>query len=109
MVYYTRIKTTALDQTFVKLEKLKIWIFCGCFILGAAYFWQINSVATRGFKIRDLENNIQTLKEINQNLELQAAGQQTLEQVNERIKQLNMVAPESVDYLRPTGAGVAYK
>lgn len=108
--YYCRTyQCTTLDIIYSKLEKFRLIFLIGCVIFGLAYFWQVNSSATRGFKIRELENSIQNLKQDTQQLELQAAERQSLEQITEKVKQLNMVVPLKIEYLQPTGSGVALR
>lgn len=102
-------RVTTIDLFFERLDKYKIWLIIVCVIFGLAYFWQVNSVSNRGFKIRDLEKQISLLKESTQELELQAAAAQSLEKLNVKIQQLNMVAPERVEYLRPVGTGMALR
>jgi len=102
-------RVTTIDLFFERLDKNKIWLLIACVIFGMAYFWQVNSVSNRGFKIRDLENQISVLKNSNQQLELQAASAQSLENLNGKIKELNMVTPDKVEYLRPVGTGVALR
>ncbi|MCX6779381.1 MAG: hypothetical protein NTU97_04090 [Candidatus Magasanikbacteria bacterium] len=110
MVYYSKMhRVTTIDLFFERADKYKIWLLIACVVFGMAYFWQVNSVSNRGFKIRDLEKQISLLKNSNQQLELQAASLQSLENLNDKIKQLNMVVPEKVEYLRPVGSGVALR
>jgi len=110
MVYYSHFaKITVFETVFQRLEKAKFWLFVFCALFGFAYFWQVNSLSTRGFKIRELENNIESLREVNQKLEMNAANAQSINQLQEKIKELNMVAPAEVEYLRPVGSGVAFK
>ncbi|MBI5731968.1 MAG: hypothetical protein HY982_01250 [Candidatus Magasanikbacteria bacterium] len=107
--YYSRVKVGVLENAVSSLQKFRVWILFACLLFAAAYFWQVNSLSTRGFKIRDLEKNIQTLRETNQKLELQAANSQSLEELEARIKGLNMAPPLKIEYLRPLGSGVAIK
>lgn len=109
MVYSKLPKATTANLVFHKLEKFRIWLFLGCFIFGLAYFWQVNSLSNRGFLIKDLQNQITSLKNLNQKLEVQAAAAQSLENIQEKIKSLNMVAPDKVEYFSPVGTNVALK
>ncbi|MDD5043240.1 MAG: septum formation initiator family protein [Patescibacteria group bacterium] len=76
---------------------------------GLLYLVQINSVAAKGFEIKDLEKRIETLKDDNKNLELKIAELQSHSYLAEKIKGLNMVAVSKVDYLIPGSTAVAYK
>lgn len=110
MVYYSRShRVTTIDLFFERMDKYKIWLMIACAVFGLAYVLQVNSVSNRGFKINNLEKQISALKESNQELELQAASAQSLENLNSKIQQLNMVTPSKIEYLRPTGSGVALR
>ena len=110
MVYHSRLhRVTTIDLFFERLDKYKIWLLISCVVFGLAYFWQVNSVANSGFKIRDLEKQISSLKDYNQQLELQVATAQSLENLNAKIQKLNMVNPDKVEYLRMVGTDVALK
>lgn len=92
-----------------KMQKFQIVFVVGCVMFGGAYFWQVNSLATRGYKIRDLEQSIQELKRSTQQLQIKAAEEQSLDKVTEKIKQLNMVAPTKFEYLRQISKDVALR
>ncbi len=110
MKYYSKnYQCGTLDIIYSKLEKMKLLFVLGCVIFGLAYFWQVNSLATRGYKIRELESEIGLLQKNTQQLEVQAAQAESLDNVTEKIKQLNMVTPNKVEYLNPTGSDVAMR
>lgn len=110
MVYYTKSRHShRFDKLTKGLARVKILIFILLIISGIAYFWQINSLSTRGFKIKELEKDIQQLKLDNQKLELEATNEQSMFNLDEQIKRLNMVELTQVEYLRPTGPAVAVK
>ena len=110
MMYYSQFKPlNTIDRFFDSLERYRVALVICCLVFGLAYFWQVNSVSTRGFKIRELQTGIDTLKESNHKLELQAATAQSWQNIQEKIKQLNMVESGQVEYLRPAGSDVAIK
>ncbi|MEK7508451.1 MAG: hypothetical protein AAB568_01195 [Patescibacteria group bacterium] len=109
-MYYSNFKPlTTIDRLFDGLEHYRVALVVCCLVFGLAYFWQVNSVSTRGFKIRELQTGIDILKESNHKLELQAATAQSWQNIQEKIKQLNMVESGQVEYLRPAGSDVAIK
>jgi len=77
------------------------------FICFAAYLWQINSVATRGYKIRELEEKTSQLKEINKKLEVEVTELRSTARITEKVKELNMVEVVRVEYLKSNGDTVA--
>jgi len=102
-------QSNLVDNICSKMQQFQIVFVVGCVMFGGAYFWQVNSLATRGYEIRDLEKNIQELKRSTQQLQIQAAEEQSLDKVTEKIKQLNMVLPEKVEYLRANNKDVALR
>lgn len=72
-----------------------------------AYLWQVNSLSTKGFQIKNLEKQITVLKTDIQQLELDMASEQSLNKINERVQELSMVKVDKVEYLRPLGSNVA--
>ncbi len=111
MVYYTKFSrpNRFLEKTGVWLRRYRIFIIAFFLISASAYLWQINALSTRGFKIKELENNISDLKKDNQTLELEVTNEQSMFNLNERIKQLNLVAIQKVEYLQPIGPAVAVR
>lgn len=73
------------------------------------YLVQVNSVAAKGFKIKDLEKRIEELKDGNKNLELKVAELQSRGYIKKEIQKLNMVAVSNVDYITAVSTVVAYK
>lgn len=111
MVYYTKFRnySPGFEKIMTWLEKGKIFILILLIIFGLAYFWQINNISTQGFQMKELEKNIQLLKEENQKLELEAARQQSMLNIDEQVQELGLVAVDKVEYLRPVGPAVAVK
>lgn len=111
MVYYTKFRgySPRFEKIMTRLEKGKIFIFILLIIFGLTYFWRVNSISTQGFQIKELEKNIQLLKEENQRLELEAARQQSILNIDEQVQELGLVEVSKVEYLKPVGPVVAVK
>lgn len=73
------------------------------------YLAQANTIATKGYEIRELEEKLATLKEKNKKLELKAAELQSVKNIEEGVKHLNMVPIDKVIYLSGEGTAVAMK
>jgi len=73
------------------------------------YLIQVNSVAAKGFEIKDLEKRIEELKDGNKDLELKVAEFQSRGYIEKEIQKLNMVAVSNVDYITTVSTVVAYK
>ncbi len=76
---------------------------------GVAYLIQMNSLATKGYKIRELETKIEGLNQESKNLELQVLELQSMDNIKNKVSQLNMVAIGKIDYLMPTPVALANK
>lgn len=87
-------------------------------VLGAAvllaalgYVALINAVATKGYKIKKLEQQFNELKEVNKKLEITSASLQSLAVIEAGLDKNVFVAVEKLEYLAaiPPEAGVAIK
>lgn len=88
----------------VSLCFISIFILC---LLSLFYLAQANQTATKGYEIRTLEEQLEALKAEQKKLELKAAELQSVRNVEEGSRQLNMVPIEKVVYLAPGGSVVA--
>lgn len=78
-----------------------------CFV-GILYLGQINSMAIKGFKIKELEEKQTALKENIRKTEFQVAELQSVQKIQERINNLGMVSVARVEYAS-SGGVVAVK
>ena len=69
------------------------------------YIISVNSIATKGFKIEELEKRVSQLKVENKKLELETTSLQSIGNAEEIVKKLGLVKVSSVEYLK-TGEGV---
>jgi len=87
---------------FLNVKTLNIMIIVLICLAGVLYLAEINSMAIKGFAIKDLEEQQNTLKESIRRMEFQVAEMQSTAKIQERIAGLNMVGVAKVDYA--TGA-----
>ncbi len=64
-----------------------------------AYLWQVNSVATSGYRLKELEKKISILEKRHSKLLLQATELKSLSRIEEKSKELGMVANDTIYYL----------
>lgn len=88
---------------FMNVKTFNILILASICFFGALYLAQINSMAIKGFAIKDLEDKQATLKESIRKVEFQVAEMQSTAKIQERIGSLSMVGVARVDYV--TGSG----
>ena len=72
-------------------------------MLGVSYIFEVNSIATKGYEIKKMETQIGELKRQNENLKIQAAELKSMYSIEEKTKNLNMVAPKDVSFLSLPG------
>lgn len=79
------------------------------FLVGSIFLYllQINSLATKGFKIQKLEQKVNVLKTKNKKLSLQAIKLRSMAELNEKVRNLDMVPISQYSYLEATSTGMA--
>jgi len=86
----------------------KIFSICVLLVVDGFYLFQVNKSSTIVYEISDLKNKISELKDKKELLELDVARSQSIASINDRIKDLKMVATERIKYIE-TGTAVAIK
>jgi cell division protein FtsL len=77
-------------------------IFCG-----VLYLWQINSLATKGYNMKDLEAKASELKDENKRLQVQITDLRSVARITEKVQELKMVEVARLEYLKANGSTVA--
>lgn len=89
-----------------KQTTVSIYVFILLAVLGASYLLLVNSLSTKGYEIKKLEKHVVELKEANKRLELESAALQSVQQIEEAVKVLNLVPGKGIKY--PSEGGYAY-
>lgn len=84
----------------VTLSFLLVALVCAA---GVFYIFEVNNMATKGYEIRNLENQLNKLQKENETLRIQEAELKSMYKIEEKTKDLNMVAPKDVSYLNLPG------
>ena len=82
-------------------------LFAAIFVTGVFYLIQVNSLATKGYQIKDLDNKVAELKDMNKKLEVEVTELRSTARINHEIEKLNMVAVSRFEYLKANGTSVA--
>jgi len=82
------------------LNFLLVVLICAA---GVFYIFEVNDVATRGFKIKELEKRVQELEDSNAKLKIREAELRSMYNIEEKTKDLNMVAPGNISYMALPG------
>ncbi len=79
------------------------------FLVGLGYLFQINSTATQGYQIKELESRLEELKTKNEKLNLEYIEARSMAKMIDRAEQLNLVAVDKVEMITPVGSAVVRK
>jgi len=86
---------------------LSVLVLISLSVLGFFYLQQVLQTASRGSDIHQLENRLSELKEQQNALELQSAELRSINTVEQRINELDLVRTDAVSYLGAGGGAVA--
>ena len=76
-----------------------MWLMFALFTLGIIYLMQVNSLSTKGYEIKKLEQRLVELKEANGRLELESRSLKAVETIQSEAKLLNLVPSGGVNYV----------
>lgn len=76
-------------------------------VLAVLYVAQTSSVSTRGYDINVLQKKMTVLKQDNQRLDFEIARHRSMESIQARLKNFNLVAADQVEYVTLPGTAVA--
>lgn len=79
----------------------------GVALLGFFYLQQVLGTASQGTDIQNLESRVLELNKQQRVLELQGAELRSIQAVEERVKQLNLITVDRVAYLASPSGHVA--
>lgn len=75
----------------------------------AVYLWQANILATSGYKIDKLQSSVKDLQQQNQQLNVEYTNLQSMQNLEAKIKELQLVAVAQTDYLNSLETVMAVK
>lgn len=78
-------------------------------ILGLFYLVNINDLTVKGFALKELKSSSNLLLSDNRDYEAKIMNLQSYNNLNDKIKELNMVAVAEVEYLSTTNGVIARK
>lgn len=68
-------------------------------VVGAAYLYQVNGIATKGYEIREKEIIIQELKKESQQLKIKEVELKSMYNIEKAMDDLNLITSPGVSYL----------
>ncbi|MBI2410821.1 MAG: hypothetical protein HYV32_02940 [Candidatus Kerfeldbacteria bacterium] len=92
----------------IDTTRMRIALIASIMLLGGTYLWLVNSSASAGFYVSDLEKQVLALEDEYHKLGNQQTALQSLESIQQRIDTSKMVASGKADYLQTTDSAVAF-
>ncbi|MEK7123027.1 MAG: hypothetical protein AAB855_04195, partial [Patescibacteria group bacterium] len=92
----------ALSATKLHNVHIGVLLTLGAFFV--VYLVQVNTLATKGYAIRELERNIVTQKKDNERLQLEIIEKQSMSTLHNKITALGLVDAGRIEYLIQTAA-----
>ncbi|KKR20126.1 MAG: hypothetical protein UT50_C0021G0004 [Candidatus Moranbacteria bacterium GW2011_GWA2_39_41] len=77
-------------------------VFC-IGIGGAAYLYQVNDIATKGYEIRDLEKQVKDLSKESKKMEIREVELRSMYNIEKASQDLNLVNSNDVTYVEIDG------
>ena len=84
----------------VSILRTNVSILVSIFILGLVYLFVVNSLGTKGYEIRKLEQLVRQLESDQKTLQLQASDLQSINRIQIEAQKLNYVPATNVTYLK---------
>jgi len=91
----------------IKSRKSLFLVFALILIICFFYLWQTNSLATKGYQIKDLQDRVSDLRKTNKHLQLEMTELRSTERITKEIEALKMVSVARVEYIKSDGSAVA--
>ncbi|MFH0969281.1 MAG: hypothetical protein V1804_02130 [Patescibacteria group bacterium] len=99
----TKRKTNTEKKNIKGFINSTVLIVALLFISGSIYLYSINSSASKGYQMRQVEKDIQSLRKENENLKIKEAELKSLYHIEESSKNMNMGDLKNVSYIQETG------
>jgi cell division protein FtsL len=71
-------------------------------VLGFVYLFQINSLGTRGYEIRQLEQKIKIMQTENKALQIQSSSLSSITYIQKKAESFNMIPATNATYMKDT-------
>ena len=68
-------------------------------LLGSFYLYQVNDLATKGYEIRDIENEIKNLKADNEKNKIKEVELKSMHNIEKIAEDLNLVSSKNSTYV----------
>lgn len=72
-------------------------------IFGSSYLYYVNELATKGQEIKEMENKIATLREINEKKKIYEVELRSMYNIEKEMQDLNLISATNIVYLDVNG------
>jgi cell division protein FtsL len=96
-------KESELGGAKIKLVSVCFVFLIIIFLSGIVYLYQVNSLATQGFEIKKIENEIKTVEKENKQLQIKEIELRSMNNIEKATEGLNLVNSSNVTYIEVAG------
>lgn len=82
-----------------KLTRLNVILLLTIITFGVVYLVQVNGLSTKGYRIKELQRDVETLQSENEKLQLHAIEKQSMATLHKRMEGMNLVATDTLDFI----------
>ena len=93
-------RNTSSSFSVISVYRLNLAILASIVLLGLMYLFVVNSLGTKGYEIRKLEEQIRLLQADQKNLQMQSSDLQSIGRIETEVSKLNFVPATNVTYLK---------
>lgn len=107
---FTRLKNDKKNKIkFIKLKYINILFFILIIASGVFHIAVTNNLSIKGFELNELKKEIRNITSENEELKVKTMSMESYDNLNQRVKELNMVAVGEVAYITEAKQTVAKK
>ncbi len=96
-------KEAAFGGTKISLVSLGFIFLLSIFLSGLVYLYQVNSLATQGFEMKEIEKDIQAIEKENKQLQIKEIELRSMNNIEKATEELNLVNSTNVTYIEVAG------
>lgn len=106
---FSSVRKTRNTVAFLSRHMVAVNLVLAVLTVGMAltYVVQVNTLATKGYQIRELENSIDKLKLSNQTMQIKIAETRSMENIAAKVPMLGMVKAGTPQYVSGSPATVS--
>lgn len=98
---------TSILPSFLFASTFRVGVCVVLIVCAFFYIFKMSAVSTKGFEIATLERQITTLERDIQKVDVEIAEYRSMESIQARVVDLNLVEAGPTTYLTPVGTAVA--